>query len=241
MKEEIILDVLEIIDRLKMVYRVRTDVQLASEMRVRRETLATWRRRKTVPMELLAQAHQDRGVDLNWLMCGQQSLEQMYRAPVQLSVMSSSAVPGIVLAWDEGRNEVQVEDEHDYGIVVRRGQRGANAHITLTAPDGSMSPGIERGDDVIVEVFPSVPGATFNHSALIDHVLAVYDSTASISHPSPVFLRRFLRAGNGYALYSDAPPSPPEPYLSNGKLQNWRILGIVRAVLKILHGNPISG
>ena len=240
MKEETVLDVLEIIDRLKMVYRVKTDIQLARAMEIPRETLATWKRRRTVPVEILATAHQDRGVDLNWLMFAQQSLEQTYRAPVPLSSMSAGAVPGIVLTWDEGMNRV-TEETNDYGIVVRRGPRGVNPHISLTAQDGSMAPGIERGDDIIVEVFPSSPGAAFNYSALIDHILAVYDNSASISHPSPLFLRRLLRAGSGYALYSDAPPSPPEPYLVNGKLQNWRILGIARGVLKILHGNPITG
>lgn len=234
MKEEIKLDVAEIIGRLKMVYRVRTDIQLATVMGIQRENVANWRRRKTVPVEILARAHDERAVDLNWLMFAQESLEQHWRYPVPLSSMSSGAVPGIVLAWDEGMNNAQAGAEKEYGIVVQRGPRGGNPHISLTAPDGSMSPGIERGDDVIVEVFPAVPPVSFDYSALIDQILAVYDSSSSIAHPSTLFLRRFLRAGSGYALYSDAPPSPPEPYLVNGKLQNWKILGVARAVLKIL-------
>lgn len=235
MTEQIKLNVLQIIGRLKTVYGAKTDKKLADAMKIPRETLATWKRRKTVPVEALIRVYQDRSVDLNWVMFGQRSLEKDWLYPRMTGVINPATIPGLTPTWALGRNDIQ-DDDHDYCVVVRRGsKRSSNPHITVIATDGSMAPGIERGDQTVVEVFPFLLDTDFDYSTLHDTVVAVYENNTS----GAILLRRLLRTGNGYSLYADVPPAIPEPFLKDGTLTHWRIAGIVRTVLKVTLGENI--
>lgn len=67
------LDVGSILDRCRAVLGVESDADLGRHFGKPRTTVSNWRQRGTVPLEELVQLHDERGVDLSWLLTGQGS------------------------------------------------------------------------------------------------------------------------------------------------------------------------
>lgn len=63
------------IDRLKKVYDVRTDTALATKLEKDKNTVSVWKRRESVPMEVLKSVSIKENVSLDWLSSGKGAMK----------------------------------------------------------------------------------------------------------------------------------------------------------------------
>lgn len=59
-----------VLDRLKDVFRVSTDSELARALNSSAQTVSSWRARNSVPYAICVQIANDRGLSLDWLIRG---------------------------------------------------------------------------------------------------------------------------------------------------------------------------
>ncbi|EMW9316280.1 helix-turn-helix domain-containing protein [Salmonella enterica] len=59
-----------VLERLMVVFNVNNDTELARSLDVNRQTLASWRKRQSVPYSLCVSIAEQRGVSLDWLLSG---------------------------------------------------------------------------------------------------------------------------------------------------------------------------
>lgn len=121
----------DIVERLKKIYDVRTDLELCSRLKVPQSTLSNWRtRRNAVPFELLTKIAVDNKVSLDSLILGHTSVEHAW------DLLSP---PGI--DPDRFPFAVAVNKEHF------RGDPGQ--YLAIIVRDVFMEPTISIGDMVI--------------------------------------------------------------------------------------------
>jgi hypothetical protein len=63
------------VDRLKKVFRVKTDVALAERLGKDKNTVSVWRRRKSIPLDVFRKVSVDESVSIDWLVSGVGSME----------------------------------------------------------------------------------------------------------------------------------------------------------------------
>jgi hypothetical protein len=63
-------DVVSVLSRLKTLFAVETDADLAEAMEIKKTTLSSWKRRESVPYSECVQIAQERMVSLDWLLAG---------------------------------------------------------------------------------------------------------------------------------------------------------------------------
>jgi len=63
------------VDRLKKVFRVKTDVALAERLGKDKNTVSVWRRRKSIPLDVFRKVSVDESVSIDWLESGVGSME----------------------------------------------------------------------------------------------------------------------------------------------------------------------
>lgn len=68
-------NVLDQVDRLKKVYKVKTDVALAERLGKDKNTVSVWRRRKNIPLDVFRKVSVDESVSIDWLVSGVGSME----------------------------------------------------------------------------------------------------------------------------------------------------------------------
>lgn len=70
-------DVIHQIDRLRKVYSVRTDTALAEKLGKDKNTVSVWKRRTSIPLEVLKRVSFDENVSLDWLISGKGQMRSM--------------------------------------------------------------------------------------------------------------------------------------------------------------------
>ncbi|EAM5969717.1 helix-turn-helix domain-containing protein [Salmonella enterica] len=68
-----------VLARLMEVFKVNNDTELAKALGVNRQTLASWRRRESVPYSLCIIIAEQYGVSLDWLLSGREGVEGLSR------------------------------------------------------------------------------------------------------------------------------------------------------------------
>lgn len=63
------------VERLKKVFRVKTDVALAEKLGKDKNTVSVWRRRNSIPLDVFRKVSVDESVSLDWLVSGVGSME----------------------------------------------------------------------------------------------------------------------------------------------------------------------
>lgn len=63
-------NVLEIVERLKQLYDVKTDTQLQDKTGIKTNTLRTWKERNSIPYKKLDEISQNESISMNWLLYG---------------------------------------------------------------------------------------------------------------------------------------------------------------------------
>jgi len=124
----------DIIQRIKEIYDVRTDLELASVLKVSAATVAAWRaRRNTVPFELVTKIAVDNKVSLDSLILGRPSVEQAW------ALLSP---PGI----DPDRFPFTV------AVNKERCKGDPGRYLAVVVRDVFMEPTIHTGDMVIARL-----------------------------------------------------------------------------------------
>jgi hypothetical protein len=78
-------DVVSVLSRLKTLFAVKTDADLAEAMEVPKTTLSSWKKRESVPYSECVQIAQQRRVSLDWLLAGRDQ-----PVPIQFRFSSDS-------------------------------------------------------------------------------------------------------------------------------------------------------
>ena len=63
------------VDRLKKVFKVKTDVALAEKLGKDKNTVSVWRRRKSIPLDVFRKVSVDESVSIDWLVSGVGNME----------------------------------------------------------------------------------------------------------------------------------------------------------------------
>lgn len=235
------LNVEHIIRRLKLVTAAKTDVQLALVLGVAQNTIAGWRRRKTVPWELLVRVHHDWGVDLNWLLLGQAAIDSIYQWPVLIN----RAGPGWGSynnsdenMWRWGLNAIFDAQPPDFHVVASREHFAVpRREILIAVPvgDDAMSPTVPEGAVCTCELLPRLiaedPGYDFSdhHNRLC--CLAAGHTTRL---GGELVIRRIRKNPGGEVLViADNPSWQSFPLVKRGA-RLVTLVGEVRAVLTVI-------
>ncbi|EDS5585806.1 bacteriophage CI repressor [Salmonella enterica subsp. enterica serovar Saintpaul] len=68
-----------VLERLMEVFKVNNDTELAKALGVNRQTLASWRRRESVPYSLCIKIAEQYSVSLDWLLSGRENVGGLSR------------------------------------------------------------------------------------------------------------------------------------------------------------------
>ncbi|EBA1657922.1 bacteriophage CI repressor [Salmonella enterica] len=66
----------DVLNRLMVVFKVNNDSELARSLGVNRQTLASWRKRDSIPYSLCVSIAEQRDVSLDWLLSGIGEIER---------------------------------------------------------------------------------------------------------------------------------------------------------------------
>lgn len=66
----------DVLNRLMVVFKVNNDSELARSLGVNRQTLASWRKRDSIPYSLCVSIAEQRDVSLDWLLGGTGEMER---------------------------------------------------------------------------------------------------------------------------------------------------------------------
>lgn len=78
-------DVISVLSRLKTLFAVKTDADLAEAMEVKKTTLSSWKQRESVPYSECVQIAQKQNISLDWLLAGRN-----FPVPIQFRFSSDS-------------------------------------------------------------------------------------------------------------------------------------------------------
>lgn len=60
----------EILQRIRWLYRVKTDIELAGILQIPYKTLATWKTRKNIPVKRMQEISKNKNTSLDWIING---------------------------------------------------------------------------------------------------------------------------------------------------------------------------
>jgi len=76
----------EIMDRLKLYFKAKSDRQIAEKLGINYNTIKTWSNRGKIPLEKLLVKLQNEPISINWLLTGE---GEMYKTPhIQNSIVA---------------------------------------------------------------------------------------------------------------------------------------------------------
>lgn len=76
----------EQMDRLKIAYGVKKDIELAKALGKDKNTVSCWRTRRAIPVSVMRMASLERGVSLEWLLDGNGEMNEIAETEVLCSV-----------------------------------------------------------------------------------------------------------------------------------------------------------
>lgn len=82
----------DVLGRLRLIYGVKTDTELAEALGKKKNTLSTWKSRNSKPFEICEQVALERGISIDWLLTGE---GEMYRSGVTAQTPASVLPSGL--------------------------------------------------------------------------------------------------------------------------------------------------
>lgn len=235
-----------ITQRLRSLTGARNDVQMARALGVAQNTIAGWRRRKTIPWDILIRVHHEYGADLNWLLLGQPSIDTLYQYPELINRAGIGWGTGRAFdenMWRWGLNAIYDMPPADLHVVAAREDiLNPRREVMIAVPvdDDAMAPAVPEGAVCTCELMPrSVaedPGYDIgqHHNRLV--CLAAGSSTMK---GGELLVRRIRKdpASDRILAHADNPGWRSLP-LTRGGERLFSLVGEVRAVLTVI---PRSG
>ncbi len=143
MSREKLQNVKEVIDRLKMALKVKTDTELAKHLGVNQSTISVWKTRKSINWDLIITKCKD--INIDWLLTGEGEMFRKKQDSVEF--VPAVAVPIISAQVPAGFPAMPPEDDYieDY-LYVPGVPKNSYA---VKVKGNSMYPTIKDGEYVI--------------------------------------------------------------------------------------------
>ena len=104
-----------VLERLMTVFSVDSDSELARKLGVNRQTLGSWRSRKSIPYALCVNVSESEGVSLDWLLTGEGSMLRAGSEAVTETAAINPQEEAILELFrslgEAGRREIQIAAE----------------------------------------------------------------------------------------------------------------------------------
>lgn len=104
-----------VLERLMTVFSVESDSELARKLGVNRQTLGSWRSRKSIPYALCVNVSESEGVSLDWLLTGEGSMLRAGSEAVTETAAINPQEEAILELFrslgEAGRREIQIAAE----------------------------------------------------------------------------------------------------------------------------------
>ena len=145
------------LERLKMLYRVVSDTDLALKMRKTQSAISSAKMRGRVPSVWMMDAAYSFGVNLQWIITGEgeQFLPYQAGAETKKPDVEVLMVPLVEAVLSAGHGRFESEPGSGRGYVFRSDflhGKGVPARMVLMRVDGdSMEPDIKSGDMVLID------------------------------------------------------------------------------------------
>lgn len=229
-----------ILNRMKEVLHARNDAELARFLGVEASTIATWKRRETIPWEMCSRLYEEHGTDLNWLLYGQPSLEHTYLYPPVCTLCPPQDRGGLDLladeAWVSGHNRAIHPGGTSFHVVAVKNDDMVKRRPMITVPqvDDSMAPTITYNATATVALILPEVGEEFDYAQLHGRLVCVLAGTWETG--GELVLKRLVKIGSGaYNLTCDNPVWTSFEFMRDGRLnQYWRLAGEVMAVMNLV-------
>ncbi|MBP6344738.1 MAG: helix-turn-helix domain-containing protein [Neisseriaceae bacterium] len=149
-------DFAAIVARVKSLYEVNKDSDLAAVLGVNRQTVYSWKTRNVIPLEKCMQIATDRQVSLDWILFGQNGTA-VAAAAANDDDADYVSVPMYDVAASAGYgsffSEEQIVDKlHYLGSWIRDEGLYPKDLAVITIAGESMSPTLNTGDAVLVNM-----------------------------------------------------------------------------------------
>lgn len=183
-----------ILERIKRFLGIKTDVQLASIMKVAQSTISTWKERNNLDWKLIFASCKE--VSIDWLLTGE---GPMKRDDIAESPSEFVHIPHYNVATSAGAGSM-VESENVDKYLAFRSEwihgtlraNPANLFILHVAGD-SMTPTIVDGDTILVDKSQDKPVSgriyviSVDHSLLVKRIRILPDGVLAVSDASDVY------------------------------------------------------
>ena len=116
-----IMDVTEILNRIKKAYEVKTMGDLALKMGVSATTFNTWRNRKNIPAHYILECSRLTGYDYDWLIGGSQiaSATTYISGDKNVHIGGNASISGNILSNNiENHNGIKMEQYKDFLALI---------------------------------------------------------------------------------------------------------------------------
>jgi len=235
------LDINEILERMRLVLDAKNDAALARALGVEPNTIATWKRRETVPWELCVRLHEEHGTDLNWLLYDQPSLEHGFFCPPTVMFCPPRDQGGLSRlesdAWTSGMNvalHIGGPDRPFMTVAAKEDDMvKRRPMITVPMTDDAMDPTLKYYDTATAALILPEANETWEYAQLHGRLVVVVAGTWSTG--GELVIRRLIKVPKGFDLVADNQKHPVHPFLRHGKLtEHWRLAGEVMVVMNLV-------
>lgn len=113
----------EVLDRMKAVYHVKRDAELARAMDISPQTLSSWRQRDAIPYALCVECARSRKVSLDWLLYGDTTETQASEISLAPATYDDQSLDDLMQELDQILQTLKKEDIVDLLNEARHRQR----------------------------------------------------------------------------------------------------------------------
>ncbi len=211
----------EILNRLYQELRITKDTEFCDKYDVKKNTLSTWKKRNSIPYELIGEISQNENLSLDWILTGrkEKSVYQKNSSAISdVSTVIANMYEDVYAAAGYGGNG----DDYAPPIPVQIDERllrdvfnvfSTKSIDIINVTGDSMEPFIKNGEKVIVE---RTQQAYENNL-----VIAMVDNE--------LFVKRLIKDPLGrWAKLTSMNEFYPDIMLEGDDLKRLRIIGIVR-------------
>ena len=105
---------MQVIDKLKEVFSVKSDRALAKAMGVAPTTVNSWRQRQSIPYAECVRIAVEKKLDLNWLLTGEGSMDRVQEEPAEYKGREGPDLDGKINAMLHGMDDDMKQDVLKY-------------------------------------------------------------------------------------------------------------------------------
>jgi phage repressor protein C with HTH and peptisase S24 domain len=138
----------DVIDRLKSVYKCKSDKELAETIGVAPSNVSQWKARNTTPYKEVCETSVNKGVSVNWLLTGQGEVREGGAEYIN--------VPEYKIEASAGHGSLVEDETPSQYIAIKKSSLAASGVntsnlIIMYARGDSMEPTIYSGDPLFVD------------------------------------------------------------------------------------------